>query len=72
MRDEDICLGRVQERTRSLKEVLPKYRAVRINMRAHANAAIEKMDGPGGERVSKILAELNALTPDRDETIKAA
>lgn len=72
MRDEDIRLGRVQELTKSLKKILPKGRAVRINMRAQANIAIEKMEGPARERVSKILAELDALTGDPVETRKAA
>lgn len=70
--DEDIRLGRVQELTKSLKKILPKGRAVRINMRAQANIAIEKMEGQAKERVLGILAELDALTGDPVETRRAA
>lgn len=63
-RIEEARQHRVNQLRSNLRKMLPKGRAVRINMRAQADKALQTMQGAGKDRILAIVTELDRLTGD--------
>lgn len=63
-RIEEARQHRVNQLRTNLRKILPKGRAVRINMRAQADKALQTMQGSAKERLVAIITELDKLTGD--------
>lgn len=61
-RKEDERLGRIQKLRSDLRRILPKGRAVRVNMVDQAQKIIESLPDKHRQRVEDIVRELNGLT----------
>lgn len=71
--DEELeRLGKIDVLRKNLRQILPKGRGVRINMRAQADKAIQTLSGASRDRLQGLLAELDSLSAVEDEYVEKA
>jgi len=63
-RHEDERLDRIKRLRTDLRKMLPKGRAIRVNMTSQASMIIDSLPEKLRERVRTIVSELNELTED--------